>query len=188
MTRVKSWSSWICVIQPYRALCADSQLYGTLPAEMKEQADEVGSMSFFSNFPVAEILLRAARDSGDGSHLVTKWYINAWASSSTCRFLQSLWLTGGEEGAIGYHAVASEDRGASERISVPGWKRSFHRRYCGGNVSTPAVRACTGRGGAKEQSKHVCVDRKAVQIGEDEGVFWWIARVYGGVWRDDVAG
>ena len=38
------------MIQPYRALCADSQLYGTLPAEMKEQADEVSSMSVFLIF------------------------------------------------------------------------------------------------------------------------------------------
>ena len=188
MTRMKSWSSCFCVIQSYRALCADSQLYGTLPAEMKEQADEVSSMSVFLIFPVAEILLRATRDSGDGSHLVTKWYFNARASSSTRRFLYSPWLIGGEEGAIGYHAVASEDRGASEGIPVPGWQWSFHRRYCGGNVSPSAVRACVWRGGAKEQSKHVCVDRQTVQIGEDEDAFWWVARVYGGVRRDDAAG
>lgn len=40
----------------------------------------------YSHFPVVEILLWATGDSGDGSHLVTKWYINAWASSSTRRF------------------------------------------------------------------------------------------------------
>ena len=38
-------------------------------------------------------------------------------------------------------------------------------------MSAPAVHACAGRGGAKEQSKHVCVDRKVVQIGEDEDGF-----------------
>ena len=62
------------MIQSYRALCADSQLYGTLPVEMKEQADEVSSMSVFLIFQWLKFCYE---------HLETPAMVLTWLQSGT---------------------------------------------------------------------------------------------------------